>query len=185
VTPVRVRVLANRVEGRPDRLIRRTYLLAIRRARTSIDITSAYFLPGPLFLRALREAVKRGVTVRVLVPMVCDVWLAGLAMEGMIGKLLRDGIQVFAYTAAVLHAKTAVLDDRFVLIGSHNLDTFSWRFNLEANVLVDDRAFAGDLVASFERDLASSVRLDLQGLRARPWFARLLAWAASLLRGFL
>jgi cardiolipin synthase len=106
-------------------------------------------------------------------------------MEGMIGKLLRDGIQVFAYTAAILHAKTAVLDERLVVIGSHNLDTFSWRFNLEANVLVDDRAFAGDLVASFERDLTSSARLDLQGVRARWWFARLLAWMAALLRGLL
>lgn len=183
--PPRIWVLANRIAVRPDRLIRRTYLLAIRRARSSIDITSPYFLPGPLFLRALSDARKRGVRVRLLVPAASDIWMVKLAMLGVIDKLVRDGVEVFAYERSALHSKTAVLDGRFVVIGSHNLDTFSWRFNLEVNVAVDDRGLAAEVLESFARDLAHASRLDLAWIRARPLRTRVLAWVAARVRTFL
>ena len=181
----RTSILANRVAGRPDRLIRRTYLLAIRRARSSIDIAGAYFLPGPLFLRALREARKRGVRVRVLVPASSDVWLVDLAMLGGVDKLVLDDIEVHRYERSVLHSKPAVLDGRVVMVGSHNLDAFSWRFDLEANVVVDDRAFAAEFAGSFERDLAVASRLDLATICARPRRTRALAWFVAKFRTLL
>jgi cardiolipin synthase len=113
------------------------------------------------------------------------VWLVGLAMLSVIDKLLHDAIEVYAYEPAVLHAKTAVLDGRFVLIGSHNLDTFSWRFNLEANVVVDDPGFGADVVASFERDLRDSTSLDLRAIRARPRLLRAVAWLVARFRVLL
>jgi cardiolipin synthase A/B len=183
--PLRTWVLANRVEGRPNRRISRSYLLAIRRARISIDVSSAYFLPGPLFLRALREARARGVRVRVLIPRTSDVWFVGLAMLGVVDKLLREKIEVYAYEPAMLHAKTAVLDGRVVVIGSHNLDTLSWRFNLEANVVAFDRALAADVSASFERDLRDATRLELAAMQGRPWTVRALAWVAARFRAFM
>jgi cardiolipin synthase len=181
----RVRVLANRISARPNRLIRRSYLLAIRRARSSVDIASPYFLPGPLFLNALRGARKRGVRVRVLVPGKSDVRLVSLAMLGVVDKLVREDIEVYAYRRSILHAKTAILDGRFVVIGSHNLDAFSWRFDLEANVVVDDEAFGAEVGASFEEDLAHASRLDLDAIGARPGPTRVLAWMAARFRAFL
>jgi len=183
--PSGIRVLANRIAGAPNRRIRRAYLHAVRRARKTIDITSAYFLPGPLFLSALRKARRRGVRVRVLVPGTSDVWVASLAMLGIIDMLVRDGIEVYAYQRSILHAKTAVLDGRFVIIGSHNLDTFSWRFDREANVVVDDRAFAADAERSFETDLEHASRVDAASIRARSWLTRILAWVAARFRTLL
>lgn len=182
--PARVSVLANRVEGRPNRRIRRAYLLAIRRARSSIDITNPYFLPGPLFLRALRKAHGRGVRVRLLVPGVSDVWLVRFAMRTVIDELARAGIEVYAYQDAVLHAKTAVLDQRLVVTGSHNLDAFSWRFDLEANLAVDDRAFALEMTRSFEFDLGQSLQLVPSSRRA-PFWERWAAWLLARLRPVL
>lgn len=183
VTP-RVWVIANRVVGRPNRRIRRTYLLAIRRARSSIDISNPYFLPGPLFLRALRAAHDRGVQVRLLVPGASDVWLVNLAMREVVAKLARHGIGVYSYQRSILHAKTAILDRRFVVSGSHNLDVFSWRFDLEANVVLDDAAFATAMTRSFERDLCDATQLD-SNARPPPWGLSLIAWLAARFRTYL
>lgn len=180
----RVRVLANRIARRPNRRIRRAYLLAIRRARVSIDLTNPYFLPGPLFLHALRRAHARGVKIRVLIPRVSDVWLVDIAMRGVIDNLVRHGIAAFAYERAVLHAKTAILDGKSVIVGSHNLDTFSWRFDLEANLMIDDAEFAATMTRSFERDLLDSSAWSVNRTRG-GLLASLLAWFATKLRGYL
>ncbi len=183
-SPTRTSIIANTIALRPNRRIRRTYLLAIARARASIDIANPYFLPGPRFLRALRKAHRRGVRVRLIVPGIPDVWLVSLAMQSVVDQLVRDGIHVFMYARAVLHAKTMVLDRNTVVIGSHNLDSLSWRFNLEANVLVDDAALAADVSGSFERDLSDSIEL-LPSSSGRPWYLVALGWLVSHFRRFL
>ena len=181
----RVFVLANMVYGRPDRTIRRAYLVALQRARRTVDNASAYFGPGPVFLPALRAARRRGVRVRVLVPESSDVFLADLALRDIARTLLRDHIDVFAYQGGVLHSKTAIVDRRFVTIGSHNLDALSWRFNLESNVVIDEPAFARVVTGSFERDLAKAVRAGPEFIGSLPPWARALGWLAARFRAFL
>jgi cardiolipin synthase len=176
----RLRVLTNRVLRRPTRTIRRAYLRGIRRATTSVDIASAYFLPDIRFLHALRAAARRGVRVRILVPEHADVRIVALAMSSLYGRLIADGANVFAYTPRVLHSKTAIFDRRFTLIGSHNIDEASSRFNLECNVVVDSEAFAGRVRDSFERDLADAKKMDLEAWRRRPRWLRLVGWVAAL-----
>jgi cardiolipin synthase len=183
--PNGVRILTNRVERRPDGPILRTYLQAIRRARWSVDIASAYFLPGVRFLRALRAAARRGVRVRVLVSEHSDVQIVALAMSSLYGRLLADGVEVFAYAPRVLHSKTAVFDDRLTMIGSHNLDAASTRFNLECDVAVESAELASIVRASFERDLTEARKLDLQSWRTRPAWLRLAGWGAALFERLL
>jgi cardiolipin synthase len=177
----RASVLANRIGPRPDRRIRRAYLQAIRRARVSVDVASCYFLPGPTFLHALRAACRRGVRVRILIPKVGDIWLASLAVS----HLLEDGVEVYAYARRMLHSKTAIVDGHLVIIGSHNLDTLSWRYNLECNVAVDDEAFAENVAQTFGRDIEEAERLDLGAWRRRPLRLRLLASAVARFRMLL
>jgi cardiolipin synthase len=185
VATSRVRVLANRVGTKPDRRIRRDYLRAIRAAQTTIDIANAYFLPGPLFLVELRQACRRGVRVRLVFPLSGDIWLASVATRHLAGRLAGSGVEVYAYGPRMMHSKVAILDARLVTIGSHNLDTVSWRYNLECNVVVDDAAFAAVVGASFERDVAESVRIDGAAWRARPRSERALGWIAARFRMLL
>jgi cardiolipin synthase len=175
-------VLAN-VVG--DGSIRRAYLHAIRRARTSIDIRTAYFLPSLTFLRALTSARKRGVRVRVILPGVSDVWAVSLAMLGIIDRLVRAEIEVYGYERSILHAKTAVIDEHLVIIGSHNLDDLSRRFAREANVFVDDRDFALEIASSFEDDLKAAARVDAAQIGARSLYVRVLARIAARFRTIL
>jgi cardiolipin synthase len=125
------------------------------------------------------------VRVRVLVPQRSDVWIATLAMQSIVGRLLASGVEVYAYTRRVLHSKTAVFDRRFTVIGSHNLDSLSLSFNLECDVVIESADFARVVLSAFEDDLAQSARLDLASWTRRPIWLRALAWTAALFRALL
>lgn len=54
-----------------------------------------------------------------------------------------------------LHAKSVVVDRRIALVGTHNFDPRSDRFNTEAAVIIEDHGFAEELAALLERDMAA------------------------------
>ena len=60
--------------------------------------------------------------MRVLIPTKSDVAVVQFALEAMYESLLRHGVELFCYAGPMMHAKTVVIDDRFAMIGSYNLD---------------------------------------------------------------
>jgi cardiolipin synthase len=178
-------ILANRVAHGRRRRIKHAYFRAIHHAERQIDISNAYFLPGRGLLAALRNAGRRGVDVRILIPDRGDVLVASLAMQWLVGWLLGHGCHVFVLGERVLHSKMAVFDDTMAMIGSANLDTRSWKYNLECNVAVFDARFAAEVRSSFERDLANATELSLAGWKQRSPFQRLVGWLSYMLRRFL
>lgn len=167
----RVAVLANRYRGQKA-VIRRAYVTQIRNARKSIYISNSYFVPDRTSCRALADAVRRGVDVRVLVPEMCDVMPVYFASRWMFGWLLRRGIKIYLWPRSVLHAKTAVIDGFWSTIGTHNFDHRSWRNNLEVNVAVEDAKVGQAMQAQFMRDLEQSQPVDLHTWRFRPLYIR-------------
>lgn len=163
-------------ERKKRRPIRRSYLHAIKNARRYIYIANAYFVPDLGIRRALRNAARRGVDVRVMVPAKGDIPIVQLASESLYDRALRAGIRLLLWQDAVLHAKTAVIDDQWATVGSFNLDHRSWAMNLEVNVNVVDRDFALRLRAAYESDEARCVRLDRETWRRRPLWRRLAQW---------
>jgi cardiolipin synthase len=145
---------------RQRRTIEHAYIEAIEHARTSVDLITPYFYPGQSFRRALREAAKRGVRVRLLLQGKVDYLLAGMAAHALYAELLGHGVQIYEYTAAWLHAKVAVVDGHWATVGSSNIDPLSLLLNLEANVIVLDEDFAADLEHEFELALADSVHIE-------------------------
>lgn len=173
-------VMANGHGWRARRAIRATYLRWINEARASIDIVNAYFVPDRGIRRALVRAARRGVKVRVVVPSNGDVTVVQWAVEAQLERLVKSGIRAWAYAGAVLHSKTAVVDDARATIGSYNLDHRSFRYNLEVNLAVDAPGFAGLVKRSIDRDLEASVEWTLDVLRGRGLLRRLLGEFALL-----
>jgi cardiolipin synthase len=126
--------------------------------------------------------VLRGVHVRVLVPSKSDVTVVQYALEAMYEALMRNGVEMFAHQGPMMHAKTAIIDDSFVTIGSYNLDERSQRKNLECNVAVEDREFATYVRIWFDRDVEKARHLDLYEWRARPLVRRGIEYVAYALR---
>ncbi len=161
--------------------IERGYLEAISRARSSVDLVSAYFYPDRSIRHALRDAVRRGVRVRLLLQGQWDYRVAEIAAYAMCDELLSHGVQIYEYTAAFLHAKVAVVDDEWATVGSSNIDPLSLLLNLEANVFVRDKAFAAHLRHEIEIALASAAQVTEQnvGGGARRLLRRgFVAWCA-------
>lgn len=145
---------------RQRRTIERAYIAALRGARERIDLISPYFYPGSAFRRALRDAARRGVRVRLLLQGKLDYRIAGIAAQALYDELLAAGVQIHEYMAAFLHAKVALVDDDWATVGSSNIDPLSLLLNLEANIIVRDAAFTRELAARFEAALADSRRID-------------------------
>lgn len=145
---------------RQRRTIERSYIDAIAKARTRVDLVSPYFYPGRSFRRALRHAARRGVSVRLLLQGKLDYRIAGLAARALYDELLGQGVRIFEYTPAYLHAKVGLVDDDWATVGSSNIDPLSLLLNLEANVIVRDADFNAELSAQFDAAIAVSQEID-------------------------
>jgi cardiolipin synthase len=130
-------------------------------ARERLWITNAYFAPGHTAVRILAAAASRGVDVRLLLPGRTDVPIVRHAGHGYFAGLLRRGVRVFEYQAAVLHAKSLVADGYLAVVGSTNLDFRSFLFNAECNLVVLDAAFGTRLEDAFVEDLAQATEITL------------------------
>lgn len=125
--------------------IERAYLRAIGRARGEILIANAYFVPGGRMRRALVNAARRGVQVTLLLQGRYEYFMQYYASRPVFGALLRAGVHIIEYEPSFLHAKVAVVDGHWATVGSSNLDPLSLLLAREANVVVEDTAFAGRL----------------------------------------
>jgi cardiolipin synthase len=150
---------------RRRRTIERSYIAAIHKAHTRIDLASPYFYPGGGFRSALRHAARRGVRVRLLLQGKLDYRIAGLAARTLYDELLAVGVQIYEYTPAFLHAKVGLTDDEWATVGSSNIDPLSLLLNLEANVVVRDAGFNAQLADEFDRAFAASMQIDSSNRR--------------------
>ena len=128
--------------------IEEVYLQVLRSAQRRVVIANAYFFPGYRLLREIRNAARRGVEVRLILQGQPDMMIAKLAARMLYSYLLKAGVVIYEYCERPLHGKVALVDEDWSTVGSSNLDPLSLSLNLEANVLIRDRAFNREL---FER----------------------------------
>lgn len=125
--------------------IERAYRRAISTARSEVIIANAYFVPGRKMRKALISAAQRGVRVQLLLQGKYEYFMQYYSSRPVYGALLQAGVEIHEYSPSFLHAKVAVVDGHWATVGSSNLDPLSMLLAREANVVVDDAAFAGAL----------------------------------------
>jgi cardiolipin synthase len=156
---------------RHRRDIERAYLAGIRVARREILIANAYFFPGIRFRHALIDAARRGVAVTLLLQAKVEYPLLHYASRALYGQLVGAGIAIQEYRRSFLHAKVAVIDDRWATVGSSNIDPYSLLMAREANVFVRDARFADALRA----ELRAMIEEGARPVEPRRWLGRSLA----------
>ena len=160
--------------------------LSIAGARERLWISNSYFVPDEHFCDMLSETAKRGVDVRILAPdRQSDVKTTYWAGRTHYEALLRAGVRLFEYTAAMMHAKTLVVDGAWASIGTNNFDNRSMAFNDETVLMVHDRRVACRMERLFESDLPHAHEVTLEEFRRRPMNERLLEWGASRISRWL
>ena len=157
------------------------YLMAITAAQRSLDLASAYFVPDELAVKALADAARRGVRVRIVTPgRKTDKAVVRRASRERWGPLLEAGRGPSPSTSRRLyHLKQLVVDGLLVSVGSTNFDNRSFRLNDEANLNVLDTGLAAELTAQFEEDLRHARQMTLEAWRHRPWRDKLVERLAS------
>ncbi len=161
--------------------VRVMYTLAISSARHSIEIANPYFVPGHLAIDLFRDAVKRGVRVRIMVAGTRnDTVMARLNSIRLYGALLEAGVELLEYNPTMLHHKTMVVDGLWATVGTTNFDNRSFAHNEENNVCLCDEDFSRELNEMFEQDAARCERVDLETWRNRPLRDKVLQALASL-----
>lgn len=159
-------------DSRQHRDILRSLVRELNTGERRIWLATPYFLPTWGVRRSLRRAAQRGVDVRLLLtgPRT-DHPAVRYAGHRYYPRLLRAGVKIFEYQPCFLHLKMVLVDD-WVSVGSCNFDHWNLRFNLEANIESLDPVLTAQVAASFQRDFASSLEVDLAGWRARPLWRR-------------
>ena len=139
--------------------IYRTYLATINAATERVWLTTPYFVPDEAAMTALTSAALRGVDVRIMVPQKSDSRVVTLAARSYFEELTQAGVQVWEYTARMLHSKTLVVDRSYAMIGTANFDNRSFRLNFEVSVLAYGEYLADALAHEFETDLKRCTRV--------------------------
>jgi cardiolipin synthase len=157
---------ANTQPGKPMRLlvtgsgnyqIYNAQLQAARRAQSYIYVQNAYFTDDTL-LRELILARRRGVDVRVIIPMETDNGPITRSNILAINLMLEHGIRVYIYPG-FSHVKAAIYDG-WICAGSANFDRLSFRLNRELNIASSDPEIAEAMKTRlFEQDFQNSPEL--------------------------
>ncbi len=157
-----------------------TLVSAINSADASIYLTNAYFVPDPQLLDSLKDAARRGVDVKIILPSQTDFWAVFHAGRSHYSDLLRAGVKIYERQGALLHSKTVLIDGVWSCIGSTNLDWRSFVHNNEVDAGVLGDRFVKQMLAMFEDDLAESKAIDLEHWERRSLGVRMKEWSARL-----
>jgi cardiolipin synthase len=148
--------------------------MAIQAARRNIWIENAYFVPDRQIREGLKNAARRGVDVKVIVPgSHMDSPNVRAASHYHYGELLDAGVAIYEYRPTMMHNKVMVVDSIWSTIGSINLVNRSMTKNAEVNIAVYDRGFAAEVEKMVLRDLARCDVLTREEWKKRGLFDRL------------
>lgn len=156
----------------------------------SVDLVSAYFVPGRDFSDALEQLARAGIRIRILTnsQAATDVDVVHSAYVKYRPHLLRSGVELYELkpafstqdepdirglagsSRASLHSKTLAVDEERIFVGSFNFDPRSLILNTEMGVVIDSPRMAGALAAAFsERFPLISYVPALTGDGAMVW----------------
>lgn len=160
--------------ARGRKKLRKLFFYSISAAKESVLLTNAYFTPSKRMLTVLEDAVRRGVKIKLLLPGKSDFLPVFYASRASYNKLLSIGAEIYVYQDRILHAKSAVFDSCWSIIGSANLDFQSLRRNDEGNVGIFDTDFARKMTETFTEDLNHSIKISKEEWPKRPFYEKVL-----------
>lgn len=183
-------------------------LNAVKNAKESVLIQSPYLIMPDGGIELFKELVDSGVRIRISTNSLAstDNIQAFSGYQGQRKELLRAGVELFEFMAEpnireqlidrypriadndpvfAIHAKSMVIDNKIVFIGTFNLDPRSANLNTEVGVLVESRELARQVTESIERDMTpgnswqttTDFNPDFvvsRGKRFKTWLNRLL-----------
>ena len=164
--------------------LRKRYTQLIRQATRSVVIETPYFLPGFVLRKAMIEASKRGVNIKVIMPKHSDVGMVDILRNKYLGILHNAGINLMFYMPHNLHAKLLMIDDEIFSISSANFDFRSFRYLYEIALIGQEPSVVQQLNEHIGETLRNSQELDYLEWKRRPLIQKIFEWILLPFRHF-
>ena len=132
-----------------DRIAEGVYLDVISRAQKYLYITTPYLVVDTNILDALKNAVKRGVDVRIIIPQIPDKTAVYSLTKSECKNLRKEGVKFYAYKGGFIHSKTLLADGEIAIIGTANFDFRSFVHHFECATLLCNTSSINDIYADF------------------------------------
>jgi cardiolipin synthase A/B len=161
------------------------YIRLIRSAKKEILIETPYFVPPIRIRQALARAVERGVKVKILLPCKSNYQVLDIIRNRYLGRLFRKGIEINYYTPSPLHSKLLIVDDKFFILGSSNLDYRCLIHQYEINLLGRDKMIISKLKEFYDSGLKKSKPFIYNEWRSRSSFTKMAEMIISLVENYL
>ena len=173
------------VPSLPLQRIRKKYVQMIRYAKKSLVIETPYFLPGYNLRKALIDASKRKVEVKIIMPRNSDVKMIDILRNKYLGLLHKHNVQIYFYGPYNLHAKMLMIDDSLFSISSANFDYRSFRFQYEIALIGYEKSIVEQLQTHVTETLASSELFNYETWEKRSWIEKFFEWLLTPFRHLL
>ncbi|MEI7661152.1 MAG: phosphatidylserine/phosphatidylglycerophosphate/cardiolipin synthase family protein [Bacteroidota bacterium] len=164
--------------------LRKRYTQLIKNASHSVVIETPYFLPGFVLRKAMIDASRRGVNVKVIMPKHSDVGMVDLLRNKYLGLLHNAGINLLFYLPHNLHAKLLMIDDEVFSISSANFDFRSFRYLYEIALIGSEPEIVRQLNEHISETQRNSQELDYLEWKRRPLIQKIFEWILLPFRHF-
>jgi cardiolipin synthase len=155
---------------------------AICAANHTVTIMTPYFIPSRQMVAIILAAANRGITINIILPEKSNLPYVDAATRNLLWELLEWDIKVFYQPPPFEHGKVIIIDNRYVLIGSANIDPRSLRLNYELMVEILNQEFAQKMNSELQYIIQKSRQVSYQEVESRSFLVRIkdsLAWLFS------
>lgn len=175
--------IINREPHTSNKIVRSFYVGAINAAEDSIKLINPYFTLNHGIKKALKNAIRRGVKVELMLSTKSDIPLTPDCGFYNAHKLMKHGADVWMYQPGFHHTKIIMVDGKFCTVGSANLNARSLSWDYEENAVIVDPNTTRELDNLFDSEKTDSFLLTPKTWdefrtpwqKFRGWFAHLLA----------
>ncbi|WFA08860.1 cardiolipin synthase [Tissierella sp. Yu-01] len=157
------------------------YLNLITQAQDYIYINTPYLILDSTMTRALCLASQRGVNVKIVTPHIPDKWYVHSVSRSNYQVLIEAGIEIYEYTPGFMHSKTFVVDDKYGVVGTINLDYRSLFLHFECGVWLYKTNSIKQLKDDYLKTLKQCQKVTLEDCKNVKLYIRL---GRSILRLF-
>lgn len=177
--------IVDRYPRKTNKTMRRVYAKAIESAQKKVQIINPYFTPTHSIKKAIKNALKKGVEVEIMIPGKSDIAFTPDAAFYIANKLRKEGAEIYVFNGGFHHSKIMMVDSLYCTVGSTNLNSRSLRYDYEVNAFIFDKGTTKELINIFENDLQESTLLTKEEYKKRSAWKRFVGWFANLLTPFL
>ena len=177
--------IVDRTPKETPRSISHAYAACLNSAEGHVQIVNPYFVPTKSIRKAIKEALRLGKQVEIMIPAVSDISFTPDAALYVAHKLAKKGAKIYLYNGGFHHSKVMMVDGKFCTVGTANLNSRSLRYDYETNAFIFAPRTTQELNAMFECDKRNSTLLTPEYWKKRSAWKKFVGWFGNLLTPFL